>query len=157
MIDFNGSPQSASVAGDRTHDFRLPLDRTTIPPKTLAALEAVQDAVRATAGARGAKAQQEASDALRDAVGDLYDRASSTSRADRQHHEEGYAYAAAKFKRALGDVEAAVQAMADHAQQADNPSGVGFKPDARDRSTTTVQLHLLADALKNMPTAPELA
>jgi len=47
--------------------------------------------------------------------------------------------------------------MADHAQQADNPSGVGFKADMRERSATVTQLHLIADVLKNMPAVPELA
>lgn len=155
-IDFNGSPQSASVAGDREHVFRMPLDRTTVPAKTLKALEAVQEAVKGTEKAHGPKAQQQAADAVRDAVGDLYDRASSTSRADRQLHEEGFAYSAAKFKRAIEDAEAALQGMADHAQQADNPVGVGFKADAREKSATVVQLHLIADVLKNMPAVPEL-
>lgn len=154
--DFNGSTISAMVPGDREHRFRLPLNHSSVPPKTLAALEAVQDAVKATAGARNHKAQQEAADVVRSAVGDLYDRAASTSRADQEHHREGYSYAAAKFSRALGEAEAALQLLADHAQQFDNPVGVGFKADHRDNSPTVVQLHLLADALKNMPAVPEL-
>jgi hypothetical protein len=156
MIDFNGSTVSAMVPGDREHRFRLPADRSTMPPKTLAALEAVQEAVKATAAARSHKAQQEAGDQVRAAVGDLYDRAASTSRADQEHHREGYSYAASKFSRAMGEAEAALQLLADHAQQFDNPGGVGFKADHRDNSPTVVQLHLIADALRTMPAAPEL-
>lgn len=156
MIDFNGSIVAAMVPGDREHQFRLPCDRSTMPPKTLAALEAVQEAVKATAGARSHKAQQEAGDGVRAAVGDLYDRSASTSRADREHHQEGYAYSSAKFARALAEAQAALQAMADHAQQADNPTGVGFKADHRANSPAVVQLHLIADALRTMPAAPEL-
>lgn len=155
-VDFKGSPFGASVAGDRMHEFRMPLDRTTVPAKTLKALEAVQEAVKGTEKAHGPKAQQEASDALRAAVGDLYDRAASTSRSDREQHREGFAYASAKFARAMGEAEAALQSMADHAQQFDNPTGVGFKVDHRDNSRAVMQLHLIADALKNMPAAPEL-
>lgn len=156
MIDFKGTPMGANVPGDRTHEFRLPLDRSTVPPKTMTALEAVQAAAKAVGEARSTKAQQAANDALRDAVGDVYDRASSTSRADREHHQEGYAYAAAKFSRAMGEAEAALQLLADHAQQYDNPVGVGFNADHRDNSSAVVQLHVIADALKSVPAVPEL-
>jgi hypothetical protein len=156
MIDFNGSPVSAMVPGDREHRFRLPLDRASVPPKTLAALDAVQGATKAAADAHTPKAQQAAGDVVRAAVGDLYDRAASTSRADREHHREGYAYAAAKYDRAMGEAQAALQLLADHAQQYDNPVGVGFIEDSRAKSQTVVHLHLVADALKNMPTLPEL-
>jgi len=156
VTDFKGTPMGATVPGDRTHEFRLPLDRSTMPPKTLAALDAVQEAVKTASSARSHKAQQEAGDAVRSAVGDLYDRAASTSRADREHHQEGYAYASAKFARAVGEAQAALQAMADHAQQADNPTGVGFKADHRANSPALVQLRLIADALTSLPAVPEL-
>jgi hypothetical protein len=155
-IDFNGTPTGATVAGDRHHEFRMPRDRTTVPPKTLAALTAVQDAVEVSSKATTPKARQQATDAVRAAVGDLYDRAASTGRADREHHREGFAYSAAKFARALADAEAALQRMADHAQQFDNPAGVGFKVDHRDRSQAVMRLHLIAEALGNVPAAPEL-
>lgn len=154
--DFNGSTISAMVPGDREHRFRLPLIHSSVPPKTLAALEAVQDAVKATAGARSHKAQQEAADVVRSAVGDLYDRAASTSRADQEHHREGYAYAAAKFSRAIGEAEAALQLLADHAQQYANPVGVGFPEDRRAASAAVAQLHVVADVLGNLPAVPEL-
>jgi hypothetical protein len=156
VIDFNGSPTGATVAGDRHHEFRMPRDRATVPPKTLAALTAVEDAVDAASKATTPKAKQQATDAVRAAVGDLYDRAASTSRADREHHHEGYAYGAAKLARALADAQAALQLMADHAQQYDNPSGVGFKANSRDKSPTVMRLHLISEALGNMPAAPEL-
>ncbi|MFI1377272.1 hypothetical protein ACH4UY_35385 [Streptomyces longwoodensis] len=49
-----------------------------MPAKTL---EAVQETVKAAGSAAGPKAQQEAGDAVRAAVDDLYDRAASSSRA----------------------------------------------------------------------------
>ncbi|MFI5684657.1 hypothetical protein [Streptomyces sp. NPDC051636] len=154
--DFHGTPAEACVPGDRTHHFRMPRDRSTVPPKTLAALDAVQEAVKTASTANSPKAQREAGEAVRTAVGDLYDRAESTSRADAEHHREGYAYARARFTRALGEAQAALQAMADHAQQYANPAGVGFPADPQAKSPTVVQLHLIDDALVNMPTAPEL-
>jgi hypothetical protein len=156
VTDFNGTPVSACIPGDRTHEFRLPLDRTTIPARTQTALQAVEDARKAVADASGRKEQADANEALRAAVGDLYDRASSTSRADREHHREGFAYGAAKLARALADAQAALQLMADHLQQYDNPSGVGFKANSRDKSPAVMRLHLIGDALGTMPAVPEL-
>ncbi|MFF1743525.1 hypothetical protein [Streptomyces mirabilis] len=155
-IDFNGSPFAANVAGDREHRFRLPRDTASVPPKTLAALDAVQQAVKATTDATTPKARQAASEAVRAAIGDLYDRAASTSRADREHHREGYAYAAAKFSRAMGEAESALQLLADHAQQYGNGVGIGFAEDMRANSPAVLQLRLLADAFKSMPAVPEL-
>ncbi len=51
--------------------------------------------------------------AVQAAVHDLYDRASSTSRADREHHREGYADAAASFSWVIGEAQAALQLLAD--------------------------------------------
>ncbi|MER5470851.1 hypothetical protein [Streptomyces sp. NPDC002685] len=155
-IDFNGSPFAANVAGDREHRFRLPRDTASMPPKTLAALGAVQQATKGAADARTPKAQREAAEAVQAAVHDLYDRASSTSRADREHHREGYAYAAAKFSRAIGEAESALQLLADHAQQYGNGVGIGFAEDMRAKSPAVMQLHLLADSFKSMPAVPEL-
>jgi len=154
--DFAGSPVSALVPGDREHRFRLPLDRASMPPKTLDALDAVQQATKAAADASTPKARQAASEAVRGAVADLYDRASSTSRADREHHREGFAYAAAKFDRAVGEAQAALQLLADHAQQHANPGGIGFPEDMRASSPAVMQLRLLADSFKSMPAVPEL-
>lgn len=155
-IDFNGSTVAALVPGDREYQFRLPRDTASMPPKTLAALDAVQQATKGAADARTPKAQREAAEAVQAAVHDLYDRASSTSRADREHHREGYAYAAAKFSRAIGEAQAALQLLADHAQQHANPGGVGFLEDSRAKSPAVMQLHLLADSFKSMPAVPEL-
>ncbi|MFF2511673.1 hypothetical protein [Streptomyces sp. NPDC058086] len=156
MTDFNGSSISALVPGDREHRFRLPLDRSSVPPKTLAALDAVQQAVKATADATTPKAKQAAGEAVRTAVDGLYDRAASTSRADREHHREGYAYAAAKFNRAIGEAQAALQLLADHAQQYGNGAGIGFAEDMRANSPAVLHLRLLADSFKSMPAVPEL-
>jgi hypothetical protein len=155
-VDFNGTPVSANVAGDREHRFMIPRDRSTIPPKTLEALTAMREAVDAAARETTPKARQEAADNIRAAVGDAYDRAASTSRADREHHREGYGYGAAKLARALAEVQAAVQLMADHAQQYDNAVGIGFRADRRDRSKAVMQLQLIADTLGNLPSAADL-
>lgn len=76
--------------------------------------------------------------------------------ADREHHREGYSYGAARLDRALGEVRAALQLMADHAQQYDNPAGVGFKADRRERSKAVLQLQLIADTLANLPAPADL-
>lgn len=151
MIDFHGTTIEACVPGDRTHHFRLPVNRDTVPPKTLAALEAVQGAVKASGSARGHKAQLEAGDAVRSAVAGLYEQAMSTSRADCEQHREGYEKAAARYRRALEEAEEALQVMADHAQQHDNPTGVGFPEDRRAKSQAVAQLHLVVDALAHLP------
>ena len=75
---------------------------------------------------------------------------------DREHHREGYGYGAAKLARALAEVQAAVQLMADHAQQYDNAVGIGFRADRRDRSKAVMQLQLIADTLGNLPSAADL-
>lgn len=155
-IDFNGSTVTALVPGDREHRFRLPLDTASMPPKTLDALGTVQQATKGAADARTPKAQREATEAVQAAVQDLYDRASSTSRADREHHREGYAYAAAKFDRAVSEARVALQLLADHAQQYGNPGGIGFPEDMRATSPAVMQLRLLADSFKSMPAVPEL-
>jgi hypothetical protein len=156
MTDFYGTPVSACIPGDRTHEFRLPLDRSTIPARTQKALQAVEAARKAVADASGRKEQADANEALRAAVGDLYDRASSTSRADLEHHREGYAYAQARFERAMGEGRAALQLLADHAQQAANPAGVGFPREKGGDSPTVMRLRVITDALTNMPAVPEL-
>lgn len=156
-IDFNGTPFSASVAGDRVHDFRLPRDRSRVPAKTQEALHAVQEALTAEAKAKTQAAKQEASDALRAAVEDVYDRAAATSRADRETHREQYTYGAAKLARALEEAQAALQLMADHAQQYANPVGVGFPLDVRSNSPAVMQLRLISETIANLPAVPELA
>ncbi|MFI6856509.1 hypothetical protein [Streptomyces sp. NPDC050416] len=150
-IDFNGATVAALVPGDREYRFRLPHNTDTVPPKTMEAIAEVQEATKAAASARSYKAQQEAGAAVREAVGRLFDRAASTSQADAQHHREGYAYAQARYTRALGEAEAALQAMADHAQQYDNGTGIGFPEDPRGKSQAVAQLHLVADALQHLP------
>lgn len=154
--DFNGSAVYAMVPGDREHRFRLPLDRASMPAKTVDALDVVQQATKAAGAATTPKAQQAASEAVRAAVADLYDRAASTSRAGREHHREGYAYAAAKFNRAIGEAQAALQLLADHAQQFSNPAGIGFPEDVRANPPVMAQLHLIDDSFKSLPAVPDL-
>ena len=154
-IDFNGAPFVASVAGDREHGWRLPLDRSRVPVKTQEALHGVQKALDAGAKAKTQAAKQEASEALRAAVGDVYDRAAATSRADRETHREQYAYGAAKLARALEDAQTALQLMADHAQQYANPAGVGF-PTAGSNSPAVMNLRLVSETIANLPAVPEL-
>lgn len=161
MTDFNGSPAGALVHGDRTHTFVLPLDRSTVPAKTGEALDVLEEALKSEGSIRSKKpndhaAHQAANEAVRDAVHYVYDTAAATSRARAEHHREGYNYASAKFIRAIAEAQAALQLLADHMQQADNPVGVGFKEDRRANSPAVLQLHVLADTLRNMPAVPEL-
>jgi hypothetical protein len=150
-IDFHGTPIEACVPGDRTHRFRLPVNRDIMPPKTLAALEAVQEAVKASAKAREYKAQLKAGDAVREAVAGLYEQAMSTSSADSAAFRQGYEKAAARYRRALEEAEEALQEMVDYAQLHDNPAGIGFPEDPRSKSQAAAQLHLVADALQHLP------
>ena len=154
-IDFNGTIVSACVAGDRTHEFRLPLDRSRVPAATLETLNAMEAAADKERKAKTPTGRQEAAEALREAVHDVYDRAASTSRKDRDTHQEGYAYGVAKLARALGEAQAALQLMADHAQQYDNGTGVGFKLDRR-RSKAVMQIQLIADTLSSAPSPLDL-
>lgn len=161
MTDFNGTPFEAVVNGDRAYRFVLPVDRGTVPPKMLEALEMVEKARKGETSVRSKKpndhaAQLAANEAVRDAVHYVHDTAAATSRASAEHHAEGYAYASAKFTRAIGEAQAALQQLADHLQQVDNPAGVGFKDDRRANSPAVLQLHVLADTFKNMPAVPEL-
>ncbi|MEV5792677.1 hypothetical protein [Streptomyces sp. NPDC052192] len=161
MVDFNGTTVEALVPGECTHVFVLPHDRTTVPEKTLTALAAAEKAVQVAAEVRTKKAQDftaqlDAGDKVRAAVADVYDRASSTQQTDRRQHEEAYAYASAKFGRALAEAEAALQQLADHAQQVDNPANIGFKAHDRSSSPVVGRLRLIADTLRSMPSVPEL-
>ncbi|MFJ9376824.1 hypothetical protein [Streptomyces sp. NPDC101455] len=155
-IDFNGSTLSACVPGDRTHEWRLPTDRSRIPARTQEALNAVEEATEAQRKAKTPAAKSDVAEALRTTVHDLYDRAASTNRADRETHREGYGYGAAKLARALGDVEAALQLMADHAAQYDNGTGIGFPLDRNVRTKPVMQLRLIADTISNLPAPLDL-
>lgn len=155
-VDFNGCAVSANVPGDHEHRFVMPRDRSTVPPKTLAALTVVEEAVTAAGKATNHEARLKAGDVVRAAVSDLYDRASSTTRADREFHSEAYAYGAAKLARAWGEVQAALQLMADHAGQYSNPVGIGFPADLRDRSKPVMRMHSIAETVRSLPIMPEL-
>lgn len=161
MIDFKGSPVGYNVHGDRQHEFMLPRDRGALPQKVAAAL-AKADAALASEQKVHAKdgndltGHRAANEKVGAAVGDVYDVASSTSRARREHHIEEYNYAAAKFARAMGEAEAALQMAADHAQQAVNPVGVGFSAGASQGSKTVAGLRFLCDQMAALSAVPAL-
>jgi len=160
-VDFNGSPVSYTVNGDRTHHFTLPRNRGALHSKVTGALKKADAAVTAEAEARAKdgndhNAHRAANEKVGAAVGDVYDVASASSRARVEYHREEYAYAAAKFGRALAEAERALQALADHAQLAECPVGIGFDTAVSARSKTVGRLRLIADSLASMPGVPEL-
>ena len=160
-IDYNGSTVGFTVNGACTYEFTLPRDRSTLPAKVAAALGKADAAVTAEREAHqkdgnDRAAHRTANEKVGLAVGDVFDVASSTSRARREHHIEEYNYAAAKLGRALGEAEKALQTMADHAQMAVCPTGVGFSRDASNASKVVAQLRFLSDQLAALTAAPAL-
>ncbi|MGW3846891.1 hypothetical protein [Streptomyces fagopyri] len=161
-IDFNGVPAEYSVNGDRVHRFQLPRDRGALPEKVAAALGRADAAREAEVKAfkrdgNDHNAHRSANEKVGAAVGDLYDVASATSRARRERHIEEFNYGAAKFARAMGEAEKALQVMADHAQQAVNGTGVGISADASKGSKTVTGLRYLVDQMAALPAVPALA
>ncbi|MER6557232.1 hypothetical protein ABT300_05605 [Streptomyces sp. NPDC001027] len=162
MIDFNGSPLEVLIPGDRTHHFVLPLDRSALPAKTLKAIEQLETARDDESAVRSKKANDRAAldkaqDAVKDALNGVYDTAAATSRGSAEHHREQAAYATARFGRAISEAQGALQAVVDHARQAENPGGVGFPSDPRLTSPTVQQLRVITEALANLPAIPEVA
>lgn len=158
-MDFKGRPYSVVIPGDRAHDFAIPLNRATMPPQISEALDALQaahEAEQTTAKAKpnNHKVNQAARDATRAALNHLYDTAAATSVSSRQHHQEGYAYAASKLNRALDEAEAALQLLIDHASQYANPIGVGLDPRTRAKSVTT--LRFLATQITDRVAVPDI-
>ncbi|WP_455362002.1 hypothetical protein [Streptomyces sp. SYSU K21746] len=158
-ITFKGESISFVIAGDRSHDFMIPNNRATMPTKTAEALDALLAAQKneQTVTAKNnssATAKQESCEATRQVLNDLYDQASATTGSRRLHHEEQYAFAGAKFARALADAEAALQLLADHALQHANPVGVGFDPGTR--SKAVARLRCLAAELANLSAVPPI-
>lgn len=161
MIDFNGNVVSYTVNGRATYEFTLPRDRSTLPEKVTASLgraDAALDAERKAHKKDGNDhhAHRAANEKLGAAVDDVYDVASASSRARREWHLEGYNYASAKLARALGEAERALQTMADHSQQAVNPTGVGISRDASKAAKVVVQLRFYAEQLAALPSVPSL-
>ncbi|MFG2473539.1 hypothetical protein [Streptomyces fagopyri] len=160
-VDFNGTPIGYNVHGDRQHDFTLPRNRDALPEKVAAALgkaDAARDAEQKAYAKDGndRAGHRAANEKLGAAIGDAYDKAAASSRARREHHIEEYNYAAAKFARAMGDAEAALQMMADHAQLAVNPTGVGFNAAASQGSKTVTGLRFLVDQMRALSPVPAL-
>lgn len=160
-IDFNGTPVSFTVSGRATYGFTLPRDRSTLPEKVAAALGAADAAREAeqktrTKNGNDHAAIRTANEKLGAAVDDVYDVAAASSRARREHHLEEYNYAAAKLGRALGEAERALQTMADHAQQAVNPVGVGFSQEASRDAKVVSQLRFLVEQMAALPSVPAL-
>ena len=156
-ITFKGQPVTVVIPGDRGHDFTLPFDRSTMPPKTAEAvgklLEA-RDAEQKVKPNASAAVKQGAVDNTRRALEDLYDMAGATTSSRRQFHEEAYAFAASKFGRALAEAEAALQTLADHALQYDTPVGVGVHE--KTGSKAVAHLRCLADELSKLSPVPPL-
>lgn len=161
-VDFNGVPFQVTVPGDRAHYFVLPRDRSTVTPKMLKAFEQLETARDNEATARSKKGDDRASiaaaqDAVKDALHGVYDTAAATSRATVEHHREQAAYATARFGRAIGEAQVALQAVVDHARQAAHEGGVGFPSDPRLTSPTVQQLRVISETLANLPAVPEVA
>lgn len=156
-VTFKGQPFSVVIPADRGHDFTLPFDRSTMPPKTAEAVgklieaSAAEQKVKANASAA---AKQDALDNTRKALEDLYDMAGATTSSRRQFHEEAYAFAASKFGRALAEAEAALQTLVDHALQFDTPVGVGVHE--KTGSKTVAHLRCLADELSKLSPVPPI-
>jgi hypothetical protein len=161
MTDFNGSTVGYTVNGRTTFEFALPRDRATLPAKVAAALGRADAAVANEQEVRrkdgnDRAAQREANEKVGAAVDDVFDVASSTSRARREHHLEEYAYAAAKLGRAMEEAERALQTMADHAQMAVCPAGVGFSREASKGSPVVTKLRFLSDQMGALASVPAL-
>ena len=162
MIDFKGVPHSFSISGDRSHEFALPRDLELLPEKVAKAYQRVVDAQRAEQQAAGKNhanytAKKEANDAVRDALTDLYDTGAATSKAARQQYAEAYDYGARRFARALGEAEAALQAVVTAAQlhdQAEHGHGIGLNPGAKSRAL--MMARLISDTLGQLPALPAI-
>src|SRR4051812_28800516 len=103
-VDFNGSPVGYNIHGRATYEFTLPRDRSALPEKVAAALDRA-DAARAAEVKAHQKdgndhaSHRAANEKLEAAVDDVYDVASASSRARREHHIEEFNYASAKLSR----------------------------------------------------------
>lgn len=156
-ITFKGQPFTVVIPGDRGHDFSLPFDRSTMPPKTADAvgkLIEARDAEQKVKPNASAAVKQSALDATRKALEDVYDTAGATTSSRRQFHQEAYAFAASKLGRALAEAEAALQQLVDHALQYDTPTGVGV--DEKTRSAAVAKLRCLAEDLTRLTPVPPI-
>ncbi|MEV3846889.1 hypothetical protein AB0J30_08865 [Streptomyces microflavus] len=158
-ISFKGESFGIVIAGDRGHNFMLPADPTTMPPKISEAFNAALDAQKneQTVDRRKSSDHQAKADAregTRQALNNLYDVAAASASSRRDFHQEGYALAALKLGRALAEAEAAIQTLACHAQQNANPSGVGINPTQSNKTIAT--LRAIADDLATLTPVPAL-
>ncbi|MEW1580871.1 hypothetical protein AB0407_22555 [Streptomyces microflavus] len=158
-VSFKGESIGIVIAGDRSHDFMLPADPTTMPPKISEALNATLDAQKNEQAADRKKnsdhqAKADAREGTKQALNNLYDVAAVSAGSRRDFHQEGYTLASLRLARALAEADAAIQTLACHAQQAANPSGVGINPTQSNKTIAT--LRALADDLATLTPVPAL-
>jgi hypothetical protein len=162
MIDFQGTPFTVVINGDRGHEFTLPRDRTALHPKVAEAFAELENArsVEQKGMARNSNnyaAKKEANDATRDALHHVYDTAASISKAARQQHEEAFEYAARRYARAIGEAQAALQTLVTAAQlhdMAEHGHNIGINPAAKTPAVTTARL--LSVSLDQLPPLPPI-
>lgn len=159
-ITLKGTTRTFVVAGDRAHEFTVPLDRDQLHPKVLKALDALQAAGDAEQKVMREKrsdraAMADANDAIRDAVDNLYDVAGANARPTREHAAEQYDMAARRYARAIEQAQGALQSAVTAAQVFDLAAGghaVGISDKSRALAVTTA--HMLSqqiDALVALP------
>lgn len=161
-MSFRGSNVSITPPLHGTHSIELPHDRTALPPRVL---EALEDALTADATYReinakksSKQARDEAGEALTAAWLHLEDVAASTSETSQNHHREAYAYAERRLQRALGEAQAAVQALGTHASLYDTaataPATIGLN--RKTNSKAVAVLRCIQDELNNLSAAPPI-
>ncbi|QFZ74001.1 hypothetical protein GFH48_12765 [Streptomyces fagopyri] len=162
MIDVKGTPWAVNISGDREHPFAMPRDLAMLPPKVAAAYEKVVAAQKAEAkgpakNGNNFVAMKETNDAVRAALGELYDVAASTSQAARQQYAEAFEYGVRRYVRALADAQSALQDVATAAalyDQAAHGHGVGLNPVSTMKAAMTARS--LSESLESLPAVPEL-
>lgn len=162
MITLKGQSVSFNIAGDRAHTFEVPTDRSQLHDKVAAALAAVEEARTAeqkvmTKRPNDRAGQLEANEAVKSAVGELYDVASVNAAATREHATERYDLAARRYSRAIEQAKAALQDAATAAQihhHAAHSHGVGI--DFRANSRAVVTAHDLSDRLDKQAALPAI-
>lgn len=162
MIDTKGTPHSFNISGDREHPFAMPRDLGMLPPKVAEAYEKVVAAQKAEAkdsakNATNFVAMKEANDAVRAALGELYDVAASTSQAARQQYAEAFEYGVRRYVRAVAEAQSALQDVATAAalyDQATHGHAVGLNPASTTKSVMTARV--LSESLETLPAVPGL-
>ncbi|MBY8879749.1 hypothetical protein [Actinacidiphila acidipaludis] len=161
MIDIKGQPLAFSIAGDRQHSFMLPADRTVIPEPVAKALtkattvrdKNAKDAAKTT---HNYAARAEANQALKDALGDVYEAAAAGASAACDQYQAAYDHGARRYARALAEAQEALQQMATARQmwsQAKHGHGVGLDTAA---NPGIALLHGLGEELSRLPQLPAI-